>query len=90
MVQELRSTPEAQVEPGDKTADQPSADESEDPAYLNRLRRLLRDRFSLEELRVLCAELGIPHETIPGHDSMQTMPLGLVTYLKHRDLFKAP
>lgn len=58
---------------------------SEDPnrQKLTQLRKLLIQHFSLDELRVLCFDLGLEYEELPG-DTRTTKMHGLIEYLQRR------
>ncbi|MCB9006407.1 MAG: SUMF1/EgtB/PvdO family nonheme iron enzyme [Ardenticatenaceae bacterium] len=50
---------------------------------LTQLRKLLIQHFSLDELRVLCFDLGLEYEELPG-DTRTTKMHGLIEYLQRR------
>lgn len=50
---------------------------------LTRLRKLLIQHFSLDELRVFCFDLGLEYEDLPG-DTRTTKMHGLIEYLQRR------
>ncbi len=52
-------------------------------AKLTQLRKLLIEHFSLDELRVLCFDLGLEYEELPG-DTRTTKMHGLIEYLQRR------
>ncbi len=53
-------------------------------AYLIRLHQMLTDRFSEEELRTLCFQLGVDYEVLPGRGKADKAR-ELVQYLERRD-----
>ncbi|MCP4418853.1 MAG: hypothetical protein GY805_19730 [Chloroflexi bacterium] len=58
---------------------------SENPTreQLTQLRKLLIKHFSLNELRVLCFDMGLEYEELPG-DTRTTKMHGLIEYLQRR------
>lgn len=54
-----------------------------DRQKLTQLRKLLIQHFSLDELRVLCFDLGLEYEDLPG-DTRTTKIHGLIEYLQRR------
>ncbi len=54
-----------------------------DRQKLTQLRKLLIRHFNLDELRVLCFDLGLEYEDLPG-DTRTTKMHGLVEYLQRR------
>ena len=59
----------------------PSADPNRQK--LTQLRKLIIQHFSLDELRVLCSDLGLEYEDLPG-DTRTTKMHGLIEYLQRR------
>ncbi|MCB8977224.1 MAG: SUMF1/EgtB/PvdO family nonheme iron enzyme [Ardenticatenaceae bacterium] len=55
-----------------------------DRQKLTQLRKLLIQHFSLDELRVLCFDLGLEYEDLPG-DTRTTKIHGMIEYLQRRD-----
>ncbi|VAW30892.1 hypothetical protein MNBD_CHLOROFLEXI01-1994 [hydrothermal vent metagenome] len=57
----------------------------EDPTrqQLTQLRKLLISHFSLDELRVLCFDMGLEYEELPGN-TLTTKMHGLIEYLQRR------
>lgn len=55
-----------------------------DRQKLTQLRKLLIQHFSLDELRVLCFDLGLEYDDLPG-DTKTTKMHGLIEYLQRRD-----
>ena len=51
--------------------------------YLTQLREILAQRFSLEDLRTLCFDLGVDAETLPG-EGKEAKARELVAYLDNR------
>lgn len=59
-----------------------------DRQKLTQLRKLLIQHFSLDELRVLCFDLGLEYEDLPG-DTLSTKMHALIEHLQRRNtLFK--
>jgi len=50
---------------------------------LSTLRRLMDDAFSSDELRILCADLGIKYDNIPGGDIKISKIMGIIEHMQH-------
>ncbi|MFO7538397.1 MAG: hypothetical protein R6X32_10100 [Chloroflexota bacterium] len=56
----------------------------EEKKDLVRLREILTERFSKDDLRILCFDLNVPYDNIEG-DSHGVKVVGLIEYMKRHN-----